>query len=177
MSERGLIHIYYGDGKGKTTAALGLAFRAAGTGKNVIFAQFLKGRPCGEHSALKDFSNITLLQGIPSGGKFISQMSEAEKAETKKSCDDCLQKATEAAGNKACDVLVLDEVIDALNLKMLTPQLLENLISQKPDSLEIILTGHNPAEELLAHADYITHMKKQKHPYDKGIMARKGIEF
>lgn len=177
MSEKGLIHIYYGDGKGKTTAALGLALRAAGSGKKVVFAQFLKGRPCGEHNALKEIPNITVLLGIPAGGKFISQMSEAEKDETRKSCDECLKKAAEAVKNKTCDVLILDEAIDAINLEMLNPELIKSLFSQKPDDLEVIVTGHNPSDKLLSQADYITNMKKERHPYDKGVKARKGIEY
>ena len=177
MSKTGLIHIYYGTGKGKSTAALGLALRAAGSGKNVVVAQFLKSWTCGEHNSLPHLPNITLLRGKAANGKFVYVMSDEEKLETKASQEECLISAIELAENGACDVLIQDEAIDAHEMGVLDLDILEKIIYNKPDMLELIITGHNPNEKLLAQADYITEMKNHKHPYDKGISARKGIEY
>jgi len=177
MSTNGLIHLYYGDGKGKTTAALGLAIRAAGFGKNVLFVQFLKDWVCGEHNSLAHIPNITFLCGKPASGKFVRDMSDDEKHETKKLQNKVLKYALESVQNAQCDVLVLDEALDAQSLGVLDTQMLNELIYNKLDSPELIITGHNPDKRILEHADYITEMVKRKHPYDKGQKARKGIEF
>ena len=177
MSKKGLIHLYYGDGKGKTTAALGLAVRAAGCGKNVVFVEFIKNWNSGEHSSLSQISNIQVFRGKAAGGKFIHEMTDEEKLETKASQDECLEKALEQIEAKQCDILVLDEAIDAHKLGVLDTTLLEELIYNKPVSLELIITGHDSDERLKNHADYVTEMKKHKHPYDEGISARRGIEF
>jgi len=177
MSETGLIHVYYGDGKGKTTAALGLALRAAGCGKNVVIVEFIKNWVCGEHNSIPQVSNLKLFRGRAAGGKFIYEMSEEEKQETKASQDDCLRKALELVEKGQCDILILDEATDASELGVLDVELLEGLINNKPDMLELVITGHKPDARLLERADYATEMIKRKHPYDKGINARAGIEF
>jgi len=177
MSEKGLIHVYYGNGKGKTTAALGLALRAAGCGKNVVIVQFLKGWECGEHISLPSISNITLIRGKTAGGKFVYEMNDEEKQITKDLQNKSMKKALELIKKEQCDVLILDEAIDALKLEMLDPDIPENLIYNKPDSLELVITGHDPDKQLLERADYVTEMVKRKHPYDEGINARKGIDF
>jgi len=177
MPDPGLIHIYYGDGKGKTTAALGLALRAAGCGKNVVIVQFLKSWDCGEHKTLQNLSNITLIRAKTAGGKFICDMNDDEKQITKTWQEESLEKAIDLVKNEQCDMLILDEAIDAQKLGMLDTILMEKIISEKPDSLELILTGHDPDPQLLEQADYVTEMVKHKHPYDKGIQARKGIEY
>jgi len=177
MSEKGLIHVYYGDGKGKTTAALGLALRAAGCGKNVVIVEFIKNWTCGEHNSITQIPNINLFRGKAAGGKFIHEMNEEEKQETKASQDECLRKALDLVEGGQCDVLILDEVIEAQSLGMLDAELVEGLINNKPYSLELILTGHKPDDGLLKQADYATEMVKRKHPYDEGVCARQGIEF
>jgi len=177
MSEKGLIHIYFGDGKGKTTAALGLALRAAGYGKNVVIVQFLKSWICGEHKSLPNLSNVTLIRGKTAGGKFIYDMNDEEKQTTKTWQEKSLNKALELVKKEQCDVLILDEAIDALKLGMLETTILKELINNKPNSLELVITGHNPDDWLLGKADYITEMVKHKHPYETGIQARKGIEY
>ena len=177
MSEKGLIHIYFGDGKGKTTAALGLAMRAAGCGKKVVIVQFLKNWTCGEHNSFPKLDNVILIQGKPASGKFIHEMNDEEKQKTKVSQDESLHKAIDLIGNGQCNILILDEAIDAYMLGVLDASLLEDLIYNKPSLLELIITGHNPDEKLLKHADYVTEMKKHKHPYDEGVSARQGIEF
>jgi len=177
VSEKGLIHVYHGDGKGKTTAALGLAVRAAGCGKSVVVVQFLKNWSCGEHNSIEELTNITLFLGKPAGGKFVHEMSVAEKQNTKISQDKSLKNAIDLVKKGQCDVLVLDEVIDAHRLGVLDVSMLNNLIFHKPDSLELVITGHKPDEKLLERADYVTEMVKRKHPYDEGVGARLGIEY
>ena len=177
MSTKGLIHLYYGDGKGKTTAALGLALRAAGCGKNVVIVEFIKNWTCGEHNSISQISNIVLFRGKAAGGKFIHEMTDEEKQETKESQDESLKNALALIEAGKCDLLILDEAIDAHRLGVLDAGLLEELIYNKPDMLELVITGHNPDERLLIQADYITEMVKRKHPYDEGISARQGIEF
>jgi cob(I)alamin adenosyltransferase len=177
MSDKGLIHVYYGDGKGKTTAALGLAMRAAGCGKNVIIVQFLKNWKCGEHISLSHLPNVTFFQGKTTKGKFIHEMNDDEKHETKAMQDECLQSAIALVEKGKCDVLILDEVIDAQMLGVIDPDIGEDIIYNKPEKLELVITGHQPEARLLEHADYVTEMVKQKHPYDEGINARQGIEF
>ena len=177
MSKNGLIHIYYGDGKGKTTAALGLALRAAGCGKNVVIVEFIKNWSSGEHSSLSQLSNIQVFRGKAAGSKFIHEMTTEEKQETKASQDESLKNAIELVEAGQCDLLILDEAIDARKLGVLDAVILEDLIYDKPVFLELVITGHDPDERLLNHADYVTEMKKHKHPYDEGVSARKGIEF
>jgi len=177
MSEKGLIHLYYGDGKGKTTAALGLALRAAGSGKNVVIVEFIKNWSSGEHNSLSQVSNIQVFRGKAAGGKFIHEMTVEEKQETKASQDECLQKAIKLIEAGQCDMLILDEAADAHELGVVDADMLEKVIYSKPDYLELIITGHNPDERLINRADYVTEMKKHKHPYDEGVSARRGIEF
>ena len=173
----GLIHMYYGDGKGKTTAALGLALRAAGCGHSVVIVQFLKDWKCGELNSLALIPNVTIFRGKASGGVFIKDMSDEQKAETKAVHDDNLRKALEMQKNGQCDLLVLDEAIDAYRLDVLDVELFEGLLDNKPDALELVITGHKPNPELLERADYVTEMVKRKHPYDLGIAARRGVEY
>ena len=177
MSESGLIHVYYGDGKGKTTAALGLAIRAAGCGKNVVIVQFLKSWTCGEHKSLSELSNVKLFRAGAVSGKFVREMSAEEKQESKSSNDESLKSALRLVEDGQCDVLILDEAIDAHRLEVLEAEMLEGIIYNKPVLLELVITGHNPDARLLKRADYVTEMIKRKHPYDEGICARKGIEF
>ena len=177
MTDKGLIHVYYGNGKGKTTAALGLAVRAAGCGKNVVIVQFLKNWKCGEHSSFSHLPNVAFFKGKTSKGKFIHEMSDDEKQETKKAQDECIKSAAALVENGKCDVLILDEVIDAQSLGVIDPDIIEEIVYNKPQMLELVITGHCPETRLLEHADYVTEMVKRKHPYDKGIKARQGIEF
>lgn len=174
MENRGLTHVYYGDGKGKTTAAMGLALRALGWGRRVLVVQFLKNRPSGEVTALQRFENARVLRGQASD-KFVFGMTDAEKAETAAMHNTNLKMAMQAANE--WDVLVLDEAMDACRLGVLDTALLAGLLDNKPPQLELVITGHQPEPWILEHADYITEMRKQKHPYDAGVQAREGIEY
>ena len=174
---KGYTHVYYGDGKGKTTAALGLALRAAGCGRRVVIVQFLKDWKCGELSSLALVPDITVLRGKASGGVFVFEMNDEQKAETKVIHDENLRNALDMQKNGLCDLLILDEAIDAYELGVLDAGMLEDLLDNKPEALELVITGHNPNVRLLERADYITEMAKRRHPYDLGLAARRGIEF
>ena len=171
----GLIHIYCGDGKGKTTAAVGLAVRCAGRGNKVLLVQFLKSRDSGELYSLAKLPDIEVMRGKESK-KFTFQMNEEEKhallIENNKMFEQVLAKIK----NGGYSLLILDEVIGALNAKVFEMPKLIEFLRHKPENLEVVLTGRNPAPELVEIADYVSEMRKVKHPMDKGIMAREGIE-
>lgn len=173
---RGLIHIYCGDGKGKTTAAMGLAVRAAGCENQVLIVQFLKGQETGELRSLARIPEITVLRGKASS-KFTFQMDERELQQTYDLNSKNLLTAVETAREGKCDLLILDEILGALSCDLIDSDLLRSLVEQKPEALELVLTGRNPPQWLLDHADYVTEMVKRKHPFDQGIPARKGIEL
>ena len=169
---KGLIHLYCGEGKGKTTAAMGLALRAASSGKEVVIVQFLKDGLSGEVRLLSTLKNVTLFAGKVCDS-FTWNMTEKELIDTKNLHNELLKKAKEAKK----DVLILDEVCGACSCCLLDEDLLKSIITEKDDDLEIVLTGRNPKEYMIEYADYITNMEKIKHPFDKGIGAREGIEY
>lgn len=167
-----MIHLYCGNGKGKTTAAMGLALRAAGRGERVVIAQFLKGADSGERYALAKLPQVELLP-LPEQVKFTFQMNEQERLEASRRCRALLEVARERA--KDCFLLVLDEACAAVNSGLLP---LEELLDCLDNlTCEIVLTGRDPAPQLLERADYITQMEPLRHPYQRGITARKGIEW
>jgi cob(I)alamin adenosyltransferase len=176
MKPRGMTHLYYGYGKGKTTAALGLALRAGGCGKQVVIIQFLKSSDTGELKQLALLPNTTVLRGTAAKG-FIRNMDEEQVQRTKAIHDEHLSKALELTASGQCDLLILDEALDAYQLGVLDEALFFDLIKNKPAPLELVITGHKPDERIIAAADYVTEMKKIKHPYDLGVKARKGVEF
>jgi len=176
VMDKGLIHIYIGDGKGKTTAAVGLAVRAAGRKRKVVFAQFLKGRKTGEVAPLKGLG----VQVIRSekNRKFFCYMDEEERIGFREEQLRLLEEAGEAAfGGEAADLLVLDEAVDILDLNMIDDEALRSFIEQKPEGLELVLTGRAAPDWLIEMADYVTEMRKIKHPYDSGVTGREAIEF
>lgn len=171
----GMIHIYEGNGKGKTTAAVGLSVRFAGNGGKVLFTQFLKRNDSGELAVLEQIENICLLRCEKSFG-FTFQMTPEERAEASAYYNTHLEKTLAEAVKSQTGLLVLDEVLDAYNSDMIKHPVLLNFLKEKPQKMEVVLTGRNPAEELLELADYVTYMEKRKHPYDRGVGARQGIE-
>lgn len=171
----GLIHLYCGDGKGKTTAAMGLAIRAAGHGKKVLILQFLKGRPTGELKSLAQIEGIQVLRG-KEGMAFSFQMTPEERIQTKALHEDHLHLAMHRAQLGECEVLILDEVMGAVSTGLLEESLVTGFLQAKPPQLEVVLTGRNPPPQWVELADYVTEMKKIKHPYERGIPARDGIE-
>lgn len=169
-------HIYYGDGKGKTTAAIGLAVRAAGSKMKVLFVQFLKTEFSGERHILSHTENVTLTF-CPLELKFTFDMDDKEKAQAAKIFKGIFDSAVTTALTEKYDMVVLDEVFEAINAHMLSESEVYEFITNAPSSMEIVMTGHNPPQKFMDCADYITEFKKIKHPYDKGITGRIGIEF
>ena len=166
-----LLHLYTGEGKGKTTASMGLAVRALGRGKRVVIAQFLKGTPTGEVELLKKMGTKVLRED--SIQKFVFQMTEQEKQDAIIKYNDLMQKAFEYS----CDLLILDEVCVACSLDMINQTALKEKIQEKKNITEIVLTGRDPQSWMIEWADYYTEMLCHKHPYEQGISAREGIEF
>lgn len=170
----GLIHIYCGDGKGKTTAALGLAVRVAGSGKKVLLLQFFKDGKSSEFTALQDLQGLEVIPQTRSFG-FSWTLSDSEKKEAAAYYSGLLEAAFARAEDAG--LLVLDEAMSACSTGMISEDRLLELLRQKPEELEVVLTGRDPSDALLAAADYVSEMCKRKHPFEKGVPARKGIEF
>ncbi|HIZ56840.1 MAG TPA: cob(I)yrinic acid a,c-diamide adenosyltransferase [Firmicutes bacterium] len=171
----GLLHIYCGDGKGKTTAALGLALRAHGAGKQVVVVQFLKSLPTGELASLKELG-IPVLRGNLCG-KFFSRMTDDEKKQTLASHQQIFHEAQQRCLQAGNGLLILDELSSAYRYGMIEQKEVLHFLDHRPQELEVVITGRDPAPELLARADYISEVVKKKHPYDLGITAREGIEY
>ena len=170
----GLIHIYCGDGKGKTTAAVGLAVRAAGAGKKVVFTQFFKDGSSAEIKVLQGVENIQILHCNTVRG-FWKRMTDEQKARASVDYTRLFSEVIRLAMD--ADLLVLDEIISACNHGAVAEAAVADFLRQKPKNLEVVLTGRNPSGRLVSYADYVTQMQKIKHPYDHGIPARKGVEF
>lgn len=172
---KGLLHVYYGDGKGKTTAAVGLAVRCRGSGGSVLFAQFLKNGRSGELAALRELG-VEAMECKPCE-KFFFSMDDTEKKQTIADQRDAFLRMAEKARSGSYNLLVLDEILDAVKLGIFSPGELLGFLRDRPESLEAALTGHEAFPELLEAADYVTEAKKVKHPYDRGIKARRGVEW
>ena len=176
---KGLIQIYCGDGKGKTTAAIGQAVRSAGAGLSVIFSRFLKTEDSGELAILKEVPGITMVPCRKSFG-FFFQMTEAEKQEAAQVYQEVLDRAVSLASEAAGEgdtLLVMDEIIATYRYGLVDREKLTAFLRDKPGNLEVVMTGRDPAQELVSLADYVSEIKKIKHPFDRGICARRGIEF
>ena len=171
-SEKGLVHIYTGSGKGKTTAALGLALRAAGSGLKVCIHQFMKNGLYGEARAIAKIKNIRLVQcgrGCLIKGK--PKVMDLECAARG------LAKARKDVKSGRYDLVVLDEANIALKLGLIEKEDIIDMIKHKRRKVELVLTGRYCPRSLLKYADLVTEMKKIKHPFDNGVAARRGIEF
>ena len=172
--EPGKIHIYCGDGKGKTTAALGLALRAAGRGRQVLISRFLKTDDSGEVPVLRSIPGIQLMPCRKTFG-FTFQMSREEKEEAGRYYTEQFREACRLAAD--ADLLSLDEILGVCNGGLVDKKLVNRFLKERPERLEVVLTGRNPWEEIFDAADYITEMRAVRHPYEKGIGAREGIEY
>ena len=170
---RGLIHLYTGGGKGKTTAAVGLAVRFAGAGGPVVFAQFLKGRPSAEVEPLRRLGVAVLRD--ESSTRFVFEISEAEKVAYRKSQSALLAAACAAA--QPGGLLVLDEICAAVSTGMVDEAAVLACIAARPARCELALTGRDAPASFWDAADYITEMLPRRHPYDTGMPARRGIEY
>ena len=167
-----MIHIYTGEGKGKTTAAFGLALRASGAGKKVFVGQFLKGRKYSELHSLKKIKNITIEQF--GRGCFVKKTPTPQDVSLAK---EGLGRIKKCIKSKKYDVVILDEVNIALHLKLLCPKEIRGIIKMTSKNIELVLTGRYAPKEFISLADYVTEMKEIKHPFKKKIPGRKGIEF
>jgi len=172
--EQGLIEVYTGDGKGKTTAALGLALRAAGRGLRVYIVQFMKGRTdYGEVAALQHQPNITLVQfGRPD---FVDR--DKPDPQDVVMAQEALEHSLDILANGQYDVLILDEINVALDYGLLSLDQVLALLDTKPPHVELVLTGRYAHPQVIERADLVTEMLSIKHPYHNGIGGRKGIEY
>lgn len=172
----GMIHVYCGDGKGKTTCALGLALRAAGADMKVVIVQFLKGSETSELKSISKIPNITVLRNAKDFG-FINTMTDEQLSAVRDMHNENLMKASELVKYGECDLLILDEITYVYKMCLADKNIINDLVENKPQDLELVITGRDPDSIFTDNADYITEMKAVKHPFDKGVKARKGIEF
>jgi cob(I)alamin adenosyltransferase len=174
FGEKGLVHLYTGDGKGKTTASLGLAVRAAGHGARVLIVQFMKGSDIyGELNFMKSIPSVSV---VTTGRDVCIGRGDETDADTKEAHRG-LEIAKAALKDGSCDMLIADEIVVAASFGLLSQDEVMSLIDAKPYGTELVLTGRGAWPELIERCDLVTQMKKLKHPYDLGITSRKGVEF
>ncbi len=174
MIMKGYVQCYTGNGKGKTTAALGLAVRAAGWSKHSIIIQFLKGKKSGERIALKRFHDLITIETYGSKNFYIPGTDdEYFKELTRKAYDRCLAVCTDSSFN----IVICDEILTALQWKLLSEEDIIHLVEIKHHETELILTGRGLSKTLFPYCDLITEMKEIKHYYNNGVKARRGVEW
>lgn len=171
--DKGMIQIYTGDGKGKSTAACGLACRCAGQGLRVWFVQFLKTGSSGELEILRQCEKVTV--ECSETKKFVWDMTPQEVKQETQACGKFFEKIKKQAGQY--DLIVLDEIMGCLQNGFLQETLVADFLRGKPEQTELVLTGRNAPASLVGLADYVTEMQEVKHPMNRGVPARRGIEF
>lgn len=176
QASEGLVHLYCGEGKGKTTAAVGLCARAAGSGKRVLFVQFFKDGSSSENASLRLLPTVHTMHEPRYFGR-VSNMGKEEFEECKRAYSALFDAAISRAAEEKFDLLVLDEAVSSCNHGVIDEGALLRFLKGRPARLEVVLTGREPSAALVEAADYVTEMKKVKHPFDAGIVARRGIEF
>ncbi|MFZ3049102.1 MAG: cob(I)yrinic acid a,c-diamide adenosyltransferase [Desulfatirhabdiaceae bacterium] len=169
---KGYVQVYTGDGKGKTTASIGLAIRAAGAGLNVFIAQFLKQGDYSEIRALSRFSDRITIEQFGLGGFIVGEPSP----EDIQAAMNGLNRAKEVMASGKVDIIILEEANRAASRGLLPVQALLDMIHQKPDSVELVITGREADPAVIEAADLVTEMNCIKHYYQKGVPARTGIE-
>lgn len=174
---KGYIQVYTGNGKGKTTAAIGQAVRAAGSGLSVYMVQFLKTADTGEYIGLKKFYPQLQVFIFERPRGFFWTLNESEKKELQEDIDRAYDFCLETIKNRTCDVLIMDEIMGVITNKLLTQEQVMTLLDNKPEDMEIVMTGRDVPSSILQRADLVTEMKDIKHYMDKGVGARKGIEY
>ena len=175
-NEKGLVIIYTGEGKGKTTAALGLVLRAVGYQRKCLIIQFGKIWFTGELAGIKKLSPYAKI--IQGGKGFVKILGDKlPLSEHKKAAQKTFSQLYNKVVSGKWDVIVADEIIGLIKMRLLATQKVIKLIKDKPKELDLILTGHNLPKSLIKYADLITEMKEIKHPYQKGVMAKKGVDF
>lgn len=173
-SRMGMVQVYTGNGKGKTTAAMGAAFRALGQNRRVFLIQFMKkGKDLGEIKAGQRFSKFKVLQAGRVGWVIKNKVSLKDKQLAQKG----LTAARKAIESKKYDLIILDELNVAVEFGLLKPEQVKETLRNRPETTEIIITGRNAHPEILKIADLVSEIKALKHYYQKGVMARAGIEY
>ncbi len=175
MEEKGLVIVYTGLGKGKTTAALGLVLRATGYKKKCLIVQFGKAWFTGELVGIKKLPGVKIIQG---GKGFLDILgSKVKKEDHVKAAKEAYELLYKEVISGKWDIVVADEIVGAVYSKVLPYTKLLQLIKSKPVSLDLVLTGRYASKELIKMADLVTEMTEIKHPYQKGILAKKGVDF
>jgi cob(I)alamin adenosyltransferase len=180
MLEKGLVQIYTGDGKGKTTAAFGLALRAAGQGNKVLIYQFLKppSLDIGERFALQLGAVRIRVEALEAPWDMSRSLDSAEQvAKTRAAIREALSRLAETAEKRFYDVLILDEIVYCLSKGLAQLEDVKDIIERRDAAVEVVLTGRDATTELIALADLVTEMKSLKHPFDQGVGARRGIDY
>jgi len=176
--KKGLIQIYTGEGKGKTTAAIGQAVRARGRGYKVLLIQFLKEKKgSGEISLLENLGVKVICKGEKYKGPFLNNIGEDERKKIRTEWTILLDKITQEISVQRYDLLILDEVNVVVHCGLIDEDGLINFIKKKPDFLEVILTGRHTSPRLVQAAHLVSEIRNIKHPFEKGVKARKGIEY
>ncbi len=170
---KGLIQVYFGNGKGKTTAALGQALRAAGRGKKVLIVQFMKKWDYGELHSIQLIPQITIKTFGTKDFVYKGKAQEIDYQEARKAFTEGVQ----GVKNSLYDIVIFDELNVAIDFELLELQQVLDFLEGKPKQVEIIITGRNAPQEIIDIADLVTEMREIKHPYQKGIQARIGIEY
>lgn len=179
MLEKGLVEIYTGDGKGKTTAGFGLALRAAGHGNRVLIYQFLKpdGLDSGERKSMARIEEVTVRMLDEPWDMTQSLDDEDSVQRVRGKIHEEIAKITAFAQDRVYDVIILDEIVFCVKNKLASLDEIGKLVERKHRKVELVMTGRGAGEDLIALADLVTEMKDVKHPYDKGVIAREGIEY
>jgi len=177
MAEDGLVIVYTGGGKGKTTAALGMALRAIGYGHKVCMIQFIKGSwHYGEIDSAKRL--VPEFELVAAGKGFVGILDDTSpKEEHEKYAEEATKLCTEKILSEKYDLIILDEINYAVNLDLISTKDVVKLIKSKPKKLDLVLTGNHAKKEIIELADLVTEMKEIKHPFKSGIKAKKGIDF
>ena len=178
MEKKGLIIVHTGDGKGKTTAALGMAMRAWGNGMRVLILQFIKGsRTYGELEAIKALHSPHERIEIRQRGLGFSQRGDNREEQHRQAAQELLHTAKNEIQQGMWDMIILDEFNYAYSFGFIKRNELDDLLAARPSCMHLVFTGRNAAQELIERADLVTEMKLVKHPYQQGIKAQEGIEF
>lgn len=175
--KKGLIQVYTGESKGKTTAALGQAFRAVGNGYKVYMIQFLKGGASGELNTVKKLEPDFQIFRFEKERGFFWTLTEEDKKELAGEIREALEFAKKVCREEDCNILILDEIMGALHNKLISVEEICQFLKDKPERMEIILTGRDVPENIKEMAHLVTEMKQIKHPFEQGIGAREGIEW
>lgn len=178
MERHGMIQVYIGDGKGKTTAAVGLTIRALGCNLKVLFAQFLKSGQTGEKIILETFQDkLLFFRPKQRHQQFLWEMTAEELAWTKEDIELGWEILKSEIFSGKWDIVVLDEILDCIQNHLLSEEEILKTVKERPEKVEIVITGHQAPQSFYEIADYISQIDAVKHPFNKGVPARRGIEF